>query len=254
MRREVLLQHAEAHSLFGKMMMSQIGESNQSAAGIEKRMTWKLLFFVAACCTTAAAIISIVYLIAHFEFAPCSFLSEIFLLFFGLLMLVLDMPVSDPIAYMGAVRYHIFKFFLFLTRFTGRGLWYCFLGTMIWSALWDLNISWFLGFCMGLYVILLGIVSMVYGFQLSFKLDNVRKSILEHDATPPKCPDGGFSRQQFKEVVLMGGGASDKPGKFSEDEVDYIMNGLSFTPNNDGMITLDEYLYWIQPGARMSIV
>lgn len=234
--------------------MSQVGQSSQQSSGIEKRMTWKLLFFVAACCTTAAAVIALVYLISNMKFAPCSFVSELFLLFFGFLMLVLDIPFRDPFAHFGTVRFAIYKLFLFLTRFTGRGLWYVFLGTMIWAALWDLNISWFLGFTMGLYVILLGIVSLIYGFQLSFKLDNVRKAILEHDASPPKPPEGGFSKQQFKDVVLAYHATAGKPSSFSDDEVDYVMNGLSFTPQNDQMITIDEYMFWLQPGSRMSIV
>lgn len=235
------------------MLMSQVGQSTQQESGIEKRMSWKLLFFVAACCTVAAAIISITYLISNFEFAPCSFMSELFLLFFGMIMLALDIPFRDPISHLGSIRFHTYKFLLFLTRFTGRGLWYVFLGTLIWAALWDLNISWFLGFTMGLYVILVGIISMVYGFRLSFKLDNVRKAIVD-GGKPPNCPDGGFSKQQFKEAVLAVHTSVGSPVAFSDDEVDYIMNGLSFTATNDGLITLDEYLFWLQPGSRMSII
>jgi len=245
---------AQGIIISGKMLMSQVGKSSQQESGIEKRMSWKLLFFVAACCTVAAAVISITYLISNFEFAPCSFLSEIFLLFFGCVMLALDIPIADPIAALGAIRFHTYKFMLFLTRFTGRGLWYVFLGTMIWGALWDLNISWFLGFSMGLYVILLGIVSMVYGFRLSFKLDNVRKALMDGSSKPPDCPEGGFSKEQFKENVLAVHTSVGSPTQFTDDEVDYIMNGLSFTATNDGLITMDEYWFWLQPGTRMSIV
>merc|ERR1719401_461048 len=161
-------------------------------------------------------------------------------------MAVCDLPFANPHAMISMTRHSIYKYMLFLTRFTGRGLWYCFMGTMIWAALWDLNISWFLGFCMGLYVILLGIFSMIYGFRLSLKLDNVRKSILDNSSSPPKCPDGGFSKREFQDSVLdFHTAGSGGQNKFSDDEVDYIMNGLSFTPQNDGMITPDEYMYWL---------
>merc|ERR1719160_1674122 len=123
-----------------------------------------------------------------------SFMSESFLVMFGLLMVVLDLPFGATSPRANMVRDSIYKYMLFLTRFTGRGLWYCFLGTMIWSALFDLSISWFLGFTLGLYVILLGIVTMVTGIKLSLKLDLVRKQINNRDMEVPDCPDKGFSK------------------------------------------------------------
>merc|ERR1719160_2021600 len=106
-----------------------------------------------------------------------SFMSESFLVMFGLLMVVLDLPFGATSPRANMVRDSIYKYMLFLTRFTGRGLWYCFLGTMIWSALFDLNISWYLGFMLGLFVVFIGLVTMFKGIRLSLKLDMVRKQI-----------------------------------------------------------------------------
>merc|ERR1719401_2828008 len=166
-------------------------------------------------------------------------------------MAVCDLPFANPHAMVSVIRHSIYKYMLFLTRFTGRGMWYCFLGTMIWAALWDLNISWFLGFVLGMYVILLGIASMLYGFNLSFKLDGVRKCIYDQDVERPKPPHGdmkGFAKQEFADVCL-----SVNQTKFTEDELDYVINALSFSPENDGGVSMIEYNYWLEKGW-MSIV
>jgi hypothetical protein len=224
------------------------GEVNQQTGGIEKRMTWKLMFFVAATCVLAAGVIAVADLMFKFPPAPMSFMSEVFLLFFGIIMTVLDLPFGGNSPRANMIRDSIYKYMLFLTRFTGRGLWYCFLGTMIWSALFDLNISWFLGFILGLYVILLGVGTMFKGIKLSMKLDLVRKQITDRDLQVPPCPEKGFSKQTFWDLVN-----SVDSQKFSEDDIDYVINALSFSPENHGVITKVEYTYWLAPG-NMSIV
>merc|ERR1719337_512246 len=76
-------------------------------------------------------------MIITFAWEPAGFVTVLFQLFFGLLMVVLDFPIPHPSPMLANVRAHIYKFFLFLTRFTGRGLWYLFLGTMIFATLFD---------------------------------------------------------------------------------------------------------------------
>jgi len=224
-----------------------LAEMSQGVAGVAKHMSWKLLFFTAACCVLAAACISIIDLVLTFNWAPFSFTSQVFLLVFGILMLVLDFPLQHPSPHLAMIRNNIYKFMLFMTRFTGRGIWYTFLGTMIFGALYDLNISWFLGVLIGGYVVVLGIVTTCYGLILSRKLNSVRLAILAENA-PPQCPDRGFSKKGFQEVAQH-----VKQTEFTDDELDYVFNGLSFTPGNDGVIMPDEYLFWLSPG-QMEIV
>merc|ERR1719271_2337555 len=164
-------------------------EGGQAVAGIAKNMSWKLLFFIAACCTLGAATISILYMIFTFEFAPFSFTTVLFMLLFGFLMVVLDFPIPHPSPTLAAVRASIYKFFLFLTRFTGRGVWYLFLGTLIFATLFDLNISAFFGVCLGGYVGILGLVTLIFGVRLSQKLDVVRQELLLGDK---QCPPNGY--------------------------------------------------------------
>jgi len=226
-------------------MPTNFADTSQAVAGIAKNMSWKWLFFGAACCTMASAIISILYLIFTFSFAPFSFTTVKFQFVFGFLMLVLDFPIPYPDAKLAAVRGHIYKFLLFMTRFTGRGAWYLFLGTMIFATLFDLKISPFFGICLGGYVGILGIVTLVFGIQLSRKLDVVRKELIYN---PQQCPAQGFGAEGFAVLARQ-----TAQVEFTEDELVYVINALSFTPQNDGIVKPDEYNMWLMPG-KMEIV
>merc|ERR1719456_492724 len=166
-------------------------DQGQAIAGIAKNMSWKVLFFAAACCTLGSSIISILYMVFTLEWAPFSFTTVLFMLLFGFLMVVLDFPIPHPSPTLAQVRAGIYKFFLFLTRFTGRGVWYLFLGTMIFATLFDLNISVFFGICLGGYVGILGLVTLFFGIRLSQKLDAVRQEFLLGGQT--SCPAQGYS-------------------------------------------------------------
>jgi hypothetical protein len=233
------------------MMFLPTSESEKTepveVVSIAKNFSWKILFFTASCCVLAAALISIVDLVVTFRWAPVSFTAQGFLLFFGILMFVLDFPVSHNSYTITSLQSHIYKFVLFMTRFTGRGLWYTFLGSMIFVALFDLKISLFFGVLLGGFVCVLGIVTTCYGVLLSRKLNSVRLAVLASDF-PQECPSQGFSKQDFRDLARR-----VNQTDFADDELDYVINGLSFTAHNTGTIMRDEYLYWVSPGS-MEIV
>lgn len=220
-------------------------EGGQAVAGIAKNMSWKVLFFAAACCTLVAATISILYFVFTFSWAPMSFTTILFMGVFGCLMVVLDFPIPHPSPHLAAVRANIYKFLLFLTRFTGRGVWYLFLGTLIFATLFDLEISYFFGICLGGYVGVLGLVTLVFGIRLSQKLDAVRQALLCGNQS---CPPQGYGMETFRQLA-----AQEAKVEFTDDELTYVFNGLSFNPMNDGIITPEEYKQWLLPG-RMEIV
>jgi hypothetical protein len=230
-------------------MPTNFADTSQAVQGIAKNMSWKWMFFGAACCTMASAIISILYLVFSFKFMPFSFTTVIFMFVFGFFMLVLDFPIPHPDARLASVRGHIYKFLLFMTRFTGRGIWYLFLGTMIWATLYDLEINWFFGICLGGYVGILGIVTLVFGYRLSRKLDSLRKELLMR---PPQCPPNGLTPPVFLDLSRQYA-PHGIPLDFTEDELIYIFNSLSFTAQNDMVIKYEEFNAWLQPGT-MEIV
>ena len=59
--------------------------------------------------------------IATFD-APFDFINYVYLTLFGLIMIIIDIPVSNP--RIDNLRFFIFNYALFMTRFIGRGIWY----------------------------------------------------------------------------------------------------------------------------------
>eukprot|EP00435_Cladocopium_sp_Y103_P053077 s931_g16.t3 len=114
----------------------------QGVAGIEKTMKWKLFFFIGSLIVLVTGVSCTLF----WTVAPAQFMTTLFLLLFGVLMVVLDFPIPNPTQRdwpnLVSIRDHCYKFVLFMTRFMGRGMWYLFLATMVFAALWDTNISW----------------------------------------------------------------------------------------------------------------
>lgn len=227
---------------------------SQAVAGIEKNLKWKLFFFGGACVTFAGGVISVLYWIFHFTWAPATFMSEIFLLTFGILMLVLDLPIPHPHKHLVTIRDSCYKFLLFMTRFMGRGVWYLFLSSMVFAALWDTNINLFLGCTFTAYLFFLGVIALVKGWIISHKLQAVREAIMNSGRTADHFisrGQTGLSKEQFKAMVANV--TPHQADHFSNDDLDYIINALSFTPYNDGQVSLEECEYWLRPGPMLMV-
>lgn len=222
------------------MMGSQGGQKKFS-------LSWKLGFFIAACATVGAGVLGVLDL-ALTTFAPFDLINEIYLLGFGLLMLVIDFPVPEN-PKIRETKNTIYKYLLFMTRFTGRGIWYLFLGTMIFASLWDLGLSPFLGFILGGYVVILGGASIFYGVQKSMKLEQVRKAVQQRGSSSghDMCPPAGLTTSQFNEMANTLKGI-----KFSEEELEYIVHALSFTIKADQTVSKEEFAEWTK--GRMTLL
>jgi len=224
---------------------------------IEKYVRWSWGFFIAALLVFGVGVGTSVYWFGHPAFAPATFVNEIFLIMFGALMIVLDFPQSEhPTAafakHFQATRMHIYKFVLFMTRFTGRGVWYLFLATMVFSELYDAGVNGFLGAVCTLYLVILGGLAIFKGVVMTQKLQRVREAIIdsgkgvEHFIARGQT---GLSREQFKAMVLNV--TNEEP--FTPDEVDYVMSALAFTPEQPGHVTVDECAYWLSQGPPLLV-
>jgi hypothetical protein len=225
----------------------------QAESGIEKTMRWKLGFFTGAIFVVATAVFSTIHYLSAPEWAPGTFFGNLFLLVFGLLMVVLDFPIPHPHQSLVDVRDNIYKFVLFMTRFTGRGVWYLFLSTLIFSTLWDGGPSWMMGLFFTGYLIILGLVASYKGGMMSYKLNKVREEILksnrsaEHYLAPRQT---SLSKVQFQAMVES---VTRDKDFFDTDELDYVINALSFTPYNDGQVSMEEIEYWLSEGPMMIV-
>jgi hypothetical protein len=226
----------------------------QATSGIEKTLRWKVFFFAGACFTVAAGIVPFIYYLRFPQWAPATFLDILFLLMFGSLMIVLDFPIPHPAASLVVIRDNAYKFLLFMTRFTGRGAWYLFLATFVFSVeVHDLGAKVF-GYICSIYLVLLGIAALIKGYLLSSRLEEVRKEIMKmgHGAEHYIARNQtGLSKAQFQamvEAVLI-----NQANKFTSDDLDYIINALSFTPYNDGQVSMEECEYWLQKGPMLCV-
>jgi len=214
-------------------------------------MTWNLVFFACAVNTFAAGFISVFMSIINPELAMFTFTSELFLMFFGLLMVILDAPIPQQTLhtwkYTMNARINIFKFLLFLTRFTGRGFCYLFLGSMIWAALFDHPTCQVLGAIMSIFSCAVGLGALIFGIILSHKLDKVRKQVqLQPGDIMQGCPPSGFSKVQFRLFCE----SKDSTVQFTDGDLDYVINGLSLNMQEmDGKVTKDEFGAWLSKGG-----
>mmetsp|Transcript_36977 Transcript_36977/g.81212 ORF Transcript_36977/g.81212 Transcript_36977/m.81212 type:complete len:249 (-) Transcript_36977:78-824(-) len=222
--------------------------------GVEKHLRWKIFFFGGAICTLASAIISVFYYIFHAQFAPCAFMSQIFLLGFGMLMIMLDFPFPHPSPHLQAVRAHCFKFVLFMTRFTGRGMWYLFLGSLVYVSLVDEEIAVVVGLIFVFYLVCLGVFALVKGIHLSRSLHRVQQDILNagRGSQPEQYfPRGqNLSKEQFKALIVQN---TNRPDLFTDDEYDFIINALAFKPRTIAEVTPEEWMYWMSSGAMLMV-
>lgn len=200
-------------------------------------MTWKLLFFVAACCVTAGGVIGFFGFISDLNIF--ALLDDIYLIIFGCMMLVVDFPIKQR--NLQIFKLAIYGNFLFMTRFTGRGIWYLFLGCMTFGTLYDNGFSQFLGIFLGGYIVVVGIIAIVYGVTLSNKLEKVRTQIRNH-RDQIHIPEQGLTGQQFNAQVSRICGDTYS---FSPEEINFVLNALSFSPDADDVLKIDEFDEWM---------
>ncbi|CAJ1359686.1 unnamed protein product [Effrenium voratum] len=160
---------------------------------------------------------------------------------------VLDFPIPNPNPRdwptLVSIRDHCYKFVLFMTRFMGRGMWYLFLATMVFSALWDTNISWAFGGVFTLYLVVLGAIALIKGWLISNKLDKVRNILLRERETGGSLDhyiaptQQGLNKVQFKALIKQ---VTNEEELFGDDDLDYVVNALSFLPSSDGVVSREE--------------
>lgn len=197
-------------------------------------------FFAAAACSFAGGVIGSLDLLLSFG-SPFDLINEAYLVIFGAIMLVIDWPVYNPAFQQKKLM--VYKHLLFMTRFTGRGVWYMFLATMIVGSLWDASLSPFLGFFLGGYTLFLGGASLYYGIQKTIKLDKARQKVKEHASSLDYevCPEMGLNAGQFNDLTISTSGV-----RFTDEEMHYVFNALSFTVRSDSVISQEEFAEWLR--------
>lgn len=169
---------------------------------------------------------------------------NLYLIFFGVLMVLCDAPLN----FAGIVQYQslIYKYCKFLQLFTGRGIFYIFLGCMVFFTLWDQNEYPFGGLFLGVYVFAVGFGSTVLGILKSQRLERAREEVKRkgesqlrnlHRYYARKFPHEGLTPDEFNQLTTQTAGLT-----FDATELDYIFGALS---SNRSCISQDDLGKWV---------
>jgi len=122
------------------------------------------------------------------------------------------------------------------------------LSAMTIGSLWDNDVSPFLGFILGSYVGVIAIYSIIFGWNLSRKLEFLRMKIRSQgpDQWAAYVPPIGMTKVQFRDL-----GASLANIVFSEEELNYIVDGFSFSVRADDIISREEFEEWVTAPSMM---
>lgn len=234
-----------------------------SAAAPWLHPSWNVLFFLAACVASTTGFVAVVYWSSRFATAPFTLLREVFLLCWGLQLLALDFP-SPRTNLIIFIRSQVYRHVLFLTRFTGRGLCYIFLSTLVFSSLYRNSLSVLLGALGFFFLNSLGIIVLIRGVILSTRLESLRLAVRASGSRTQAflagatSADGSaaeenqpISKDTFKALVED---CTQQHDLFTDEEVDFIMSAMAFTPDHCGFLTLDEFQSWILDRSTLLIV
>jgi len=227
----------------GGAPMEQPGKRVQGASG-----TVDFFLMSAACCVLMAGLVGFIGTMLTSRLFDL--IDNIYLLFFGSIMFVLDNPAN----FQGLVQAQriIFKYCKFLEMFTGKGLWYMFLGTMVFATLWTQNIWSFGGFVLGLWVFGIGAFATVLGVTKSRKLERVRTEAYAKKADVQQLythyarayPRDGMTGEEFDIMVMQVSGI-----QFTPTEIDSVFNALA-SGRNGQLLTPSDLQEWVHSGSE----
>jgi len=144
---------------------------------------YQTLFFISAWGITLASILAMVNSVI--TIAPASFLSAGFQFFFGTIMLIIDIPGTPRWAakHRSIARKHA----RFLSRLTGKSLFFLYLSTMVSLTLWPNTRNthrWGLmlmsSFCTSSFVFFVALIGLFIAMRKSLRLERIRKNLNNH--------------------------------------------------------------------------
>jgi len=188
------------------------------------------VFFAAACCIITGSIFGAFALMVNKEFVEM--LEMLYLLFFGLILAVLDTPLMKTIKIVMDSKMYIGKYIQFVTRLTGKGITLVFLGSALFLGMWDNLDSGFMEFLavvLCLVPVAVGLCAIVIGALKSFKLEKVRKQL--ERVVDQKCETiphgGGWTMPEFNRQI----GEVAAGVKFETQDLKLIFNALVSNPS-----------------------
>jgi len=164
------------------------------------------------------------------------FLETSYLLLFGGVLAVLDTPFFKTIKAMGDLKMYIGKYINLLTRVTGKGLAFLFVGSLLFSTMWDNldgGLLLFLAVVLCIVPAAVGMAAIAIGVMKSQKLSKARKHIeqgaleqrYDYYAQTYRGPQGGLTPAEFNTLTMENGGF-----KWEDADLKLIFNALVSNP------------------------
>ncbi|CAJ1353960.1 unnamed protein product [Effrenium voratum] len=214
----------------------QGGPQGGGTKGLPLNPDWSFAFFVAACSTMLGAFIG--GLCLFFSFELVDFLEMCYILLFGGVLAVMDTPCLKTMKTVKDHREYFSKYVNILTRVTGKGIAFLFLGCSLFSTMWD-NLESpgleFLAFVLCMVPVVVGIGALVIGFIKSQKLNKARTALAQEaenvgalydqHARTYSGPHGGLTMLEFSDLTFKIIGF-----KWEDSDLKLIFNALVSNP------------------------
>jgi hypothetical protein len=246
--------HAQ-HPEFSPLIRAE--GQHDASGGQEKVMRTtnpvNLLWFAAAASIVFGAFLGAVACLTSFEWVDS--LEMCYLLVFGALLAVLDMPNLKVID-ASHMRLRITRYMHLLTRVSGKSIVLFFLGCALFSAMWsnlEHVVLLVLAVVIGVFVAGVGLISIAIGLLKSTNLDRLRQHFRQdgeavgHNALLHMYerharlqPQLGMTPQEFNEMATEARGIA-----FERSDLPLIFNALSSSPKKDAL-TLTDLHAWVQ--------
>eukprot|EP00397_Hematodinium_sp_SG-2012_P019160 GEMP01019675.1.p1 GENE.GEMP01019675.1~~GEMP01019675.1.p1 ORF type:complete len:269 (+),score=16.89 GEMP01019675.1:62-808(+) len=133
------------------------------------------LNLVSFCCASSVTIAGVFGTFWHKRFEAFEIMTSIYLALFGVIIIILDVPLN--FTRLIRLKEIIRKYCRLLTRLTGKGVWFIFLGCTSFATLWDTRIACILAWVISLPVCIFGISCLVFGILKSQQLDKLRQEL-----------------------------------------------------------------------------
>jgi len=215
-----------------------------------------ILWFSAACSVMLGATISFLSELFSLEWVDALQMSYLFI--FGLLLAALDTPVFTQVTIVSEMRAGISKYIAILSRVTGKGAAYVFLGSALWSSMFanvEGGFLLFLAVLIGIFVVFTGCFSLAIAVLKSRNLNLVRLELRKepmslkqmYDMHAKMNPTAGITQEEFKKMTPYARGVS-----FDQADIKLIFNALSSSPRKD-VISLEDLTGWVNGNMMVFI-
>lgn len=192
------------------------------------------VFFMAACSIMVGSIVTGMCFLFGLKLVNCIALT--YLTVFAAVIAVLYTPFFKTIKMVMDAKMYIGKYIQFVTRVTGTGVMFIFLGSMLFVTMYtnaEGGFFVFLSVILCLFPFLVGCGAMAIGVLKSKKLDKARRQLehvidqrYDHFAQTFRGPTGGLTMNEFNMLTLENGNF-----KFQSLDLKLIFNALVSNPS-----------------------